>query len=38
MKFINFSDVLTIIQEIEVHPNSGLSLFHLNALIQFPNN
>ena len=37
MEFINFSDSLTITQEIEVHPNSILSLFYQNALIQSPN-
>ena len=28
MEFINFSDALTITQEIEVHPNSKPSLFY----------
>ena len=37
MKFINFSDALTITQEIEVHPNSKPSLFYRNSLIQCPN-
>ena len=37
MEFINFSDTLTITQEIEVHPNSKLSLFYRNTLIQYPN-
>ena len=31
MEFINFSDALNITQEIEVHPNSKLSLFYRNA-------
>ena len=33
LEFINFSDALTITQEIEVHPNSKPSLFYRNALI-----
>ena len=33
----NFSDPLTITQEIEVYPNSKPSLFYQNALIQCPN-
>ena len=38
MKFIKFSDALTMTKEIEVHPNSKPSLFYLNAFIQCSNN
>ena len=37
MEFINFSDALTITQEIEVHPNFKPSLFYRNARIKCPN-
>ena len=36
MEFINFSDALTITQEIEVHPNSKLSVYR-HARIKCPN-
>ena len=34
MVFINFSDAVTITQEIKVYQKSKISLFYLNALIQ----
>ena len=38
MEMIKCSDILTISQEIEKHPNSNPSLFYKNALIQCDNN